>query len=92
MMWTLFLGAVKLTLLGLLVFYLVHVLITLRTEGTDYHLRFDRHDPAHSAGRILVWLGIRTAHAFLTALEASLNILEDASADVGEWLLHHRGS
>ncbi len=92
MAWTLFLGAVKLTVLGMAALYAVHVLITLRTEGTHYQLRLDSRDPARSVERVLVWLGVRTLAAILAGLKASLDILEDTSADVGEWVLHRRTS
>jgi hypothetical protein len=92
MFWTLFLGAVKLTLLGMAVLYAVHVLITLRTEGSHYQLKLDFGDPAHSAERLLVWLGVRTLAAILAGFKACLDVLEDTSADVGEWVLHRRNS
>ena len=92
MIWALFLGVLKLILLGLVALYAVLILMTLRTEGTHCPLRIAPHNPARSAGRLLVWLGLRTAAAVLSALEAGLNILEDTSADVGEWMLHRRSA
>ena len=92
MIWTLFLGAVKLILLGMAVLYALRVLTTLRTEGTHYELRLDPQNPARSAGQLLVWLGVRAVATVLAALKGSLDILEDASADVGEWVLHRRSS
>lgn len=90
MAWALFLDAARLILLGTAVLYTVHVLITLRTEGSHYKLRFDGHDPARSAERALIWLGVRALVSILAGLKASLDVLEDASADVGEWVLHRR--
>lgn len=92
MIWALFLDVLKLSLVGLIVLYAVQVLITIRTEGTHDRLRFDSNDPVRSVEQVVVWLGVRTAAAILAALKASLNILEDTSADLGEWVLNHRRS
>jgi len=92
MIWALFLGVLKLILAGTVALYALLVLKTLRTEGTRDQVRFDPHDPARSGERLLVWLGVWTAAATLAALSACLNILEDASADVGEWVLHRHSS
>jgi hypothetical protein len=88
MVWALFLGVLKLILTGMVVFYALLVMKTLRTGGTLDQLRFNSHNPARSSERFLVWLGVRMAAATLAVLKACLNILEDASADVGEWVLH----
>lgn len=92
MAWTLFLGTVMLILLGMAVLYSVYVLITLRTEGIHYQLKLDSSDPARSAERVLVWLGVRTLDTILAGLKAGLGIPQDTSADVGEWVLHRRTS
>ncbi len=92
MIWTLLSGTLKFILLGMAVLYSVHVALTLKNDGPDYHFKFDPHDPARSAERFLVWLGVRTFTASLAVLNAGLNILEDASADVGEWVIHRRNS
>lgn len=88
MFWTLFLGAVKLILLWVVIIYAVQILIALRTEGAHDHLNLDRHDLAHSIERLLVWLGAWVLTSILAVLRASLNVLEDTSADIGEWVLH----
>lgn len=92
MIWTLFLDALKFFLVGLVLLYAVQVLLTLRSKGPHYQLKFDRHAPARSADQVLVWFGVRVTAGILNALKASLNILEDTSADLGEWVLHRRSS
>jgi hypothetical protein len=92
MIWSLFLGGVKIILLGMLALYITHVVLTLRTEGTDYQPRFDPHDPARSAERLLVWLGVQILSVTMAGLKAALDILEDTSADLGEWVMHRRNS
>jgi len=91
MIWTLFVGLVKLVLAGAIVLYAGFVLTALRHKGTHDQARFDWADPARSGERLLVWVGVRVISAVSHGLKATLDILEDASADVGEWLLHHRG-
>jgi hypothetical protein len=92
MIYVFFAGVLKLILAEMAVLYAVLVLSILRSEGPHFKLRFDLRDPAHSSQRFLVWLGVRTAGAIVPVLKASLDILEDTSADVGEWVLHRRSS
>ena len=88
MAWTLFIGLLKLILAGAILLYAVLVLIALRTAKTP--LKLDWTDPPIFVERLLVWLGVKGVRTVLHALKAMLDVLEDASADVGEWLLHHR--
>ena len=90
MLSTLFLDGARIILIGMLVLYIAHVVLTLRTEGSHYHFRFDPRDPAHSAVRFLVWIGVQTLSRITAGLKGALDALEDASADVGEWVIHHR--
>lgn len=90
MIWTLFLDVIKFLLVGLVVLYAALVLITLRTKGSHYPLKFDPREPGRSAEQVLVWLGVRVVAFILGTLKASLNILEDTSADLGERVLHRR--
>jgi hypothetical protein len=90
MVWTLLSGAVKLLLAGVGVLYTGLVLIALRTEGAHDRVPFDWGDPARSGERLIVWVGVKAVSTVVQGLKAAMDILEDASADVGEWLLHHR--
>jgi len=87
---TLFVDGARVVLVGMLVLYIAHVVLTLRTEGHHYHFRFDPRDPANSAVRFLVWVGVQTLSGIIAGLKGALDALEDASADVGEWVIHHR--
>jgi hypothetical protein len=91
MIWTSFAGVVKLFLAGAVVLYAGLVFIALRTEGAHYQVRFDWGDPARSAERLLVAVGVKVVRLILRGLKTALDMLEDTSADVGEWILHHRG-
>lgn len=90
MLWIIFLGVVELFIAGTLILYVVMVAIALRTCGTHCRVHRDWHDPAHTAESFLVWVGVRIASQTLRLLKAGLDLLEEASADVGEWILHHR--
>jgi hypothetical protein len=90
MAWTLLTGIVKLFLAGAAVLYAGLVFIAWQSEGADYRVRFEWADPARSGERLLVWVGVKVVTAVLERLKWALEILEDASADLGEWLLYHR--
>lgn len=88
MAWALLLGAAKLILLETTVLYTVLILSILRTERSHYQLRIDLHDPGRCALGLVVWVGMWTIPIILAPLKACLDLLEDTSADVGEWVLH----
>jgi hypothetical protein len=63
------------------------VLITYYTEGPNCRLSFELRDPARSAVHLVVWLGVKVLQACLWLAGAILNMLLEASAEVGEWFL-----
>ncbi len=71
--------------------YLGLVGMTYRTVGPSYPLRISLGDPARSAERFLVWLGVRTSAALVRAGRATLTALFEASAEVGDWYFRRRG-
>lgn len=91
MFWSLLVSLLKLFIAGAVIFYAGLVLLSLQSESTDHQMRFDGADPARSVERLLVWAGVSVVRAAFEGLKAILDTLEEASADVGEWLLHHRG-
>ncbi len=83
-------GFLKLAILAGGVLSAVLVVMSYRTNGPQYRLRIDRKDPARSAGRLLVWLGVK-ALALIVRIAAPLfGMLAEASAEVGEWFLSRR--
>lgn len=89
---SLLVSLLKLFIAGAVIFYAGLVLLSLRSESTDHQMmRFDGTDPARSVERLLVRAGVSVVRAAFEGLRAILDTLEEASADVGEWLLHHRG-
>lgn len=63
------------------------VLMTYRTDGPQYRLSFELQDPARSVEHLVVWLGVKVLGACLRIARAILNILLEASAEVGEWFI-----
>jgi len=51
--------AAKLLLVAAGAFYAFLVLATYAKEGLDFQLRLQSTDPARSAGRLLIWAGIK---------------------------------
>jgi len=83
-------GFLELALLGGAAIYAGLVLTSYLTDGLHRRPQVDWRDPALSAGRVAVWLGV---HAFALAVRLGkyfLGILSEASAEVGEWFLSHR--
>ena len=63
------------------------VLMRYRTDGPYYHLSFELQDPGRSLQHFVVWLGVRVLEVCLRIAKAVLNVLLEASAEVGEWFI-----
>ena len=63
------------------------VLMRYRTDRPHYRLSFELRDPARSVQHLVVWLGVKVLAACLRFARAILNILLEASAEVGEWFM-----
>jgi hypothetical protein len=63
------------------------VLMRYRTDGPHYRLSFELRDPARSVVHLSVWLGVKVLEACLRIASAILNMLLEASAEVGEWFI-----
>lgn len=73
------------------VLYLCLVLDTYRREGRDFRLRVSWRDPARSGLYFSVWLGLHVLDFTVRLARSALDILTEASAEVGEWYLRRRG-
>jgi hypothetical protein len=69
------------------VLYAGMVLMRYRTDGPSYRLSFELRDPARSVVHSVVWLGVRVLEVFLRFARVILNMLLEASAEVGEWFM-----
>jgi hypothetical protein len=65
------------------------VLIRYRTDRPRYRLSFELRNPARSVQHLAVWLGVKVFDACLRFAGAILNLLLEASAEVGEWFMRH---
>jgi|SRR5215470_10747910 len=79
--------AAELLLIAAGAFYAFLVLKAYAREGPDFQLRLQSSDPARSAGRLLIWAGIKIILAVARAVRSILNVLYQASADVGTWVV-----
>jgi len=83
-------GALELLLLAGAILYAGLVLMTYRTDGPFSRLRLELGNPARSAQRLLVWLGVKTVAFALRTFQLAFNMLSETSAEVGEWFLRRR--
>jgi hypothetical protein len=67
--------------------YVGMVMMRYHMDGPHCRLSFDLRDPARSVVHLVVWLGVRVLDACLRFARAILNILLEASAEVGEWFM-----
>jgi hypothetical protein len=87
---TLFWGAAKLLLLGAALLYFGLVLMAYRLEGSHLRLRIESRIPGRSALNLAVWLGVKALAGIVHAAKATVAMLSDTSAEVGEWYLRHQ--
>lgn len=88
----LFWGVVKLGLITSGVFYGFLLLATYAKEGPDYRPNLELADPVRSVERLLIWAGIKVATAISRAARSTLDLLYEASADVGTWVVSKSGA
>jgi hypothetical protein len=77
--------SVLLMLLGAI--YVGLVLMTYVVFGPTYSLKLDAEAPLISAERLAVWLGVRAVNLVVRGLKTTWNLLSEASAEVGDWLV-----
>jgi hypothetical protein len=63
------------------------VLMRFRTDRPHYRLSFELRDPGRSAEHLVIWLGVKVLEGCLRIASSILNILLEASAEVGEWFM-----
>jgi hypothetical protein len=80
----------KLLLVAGVAVYAGLVLMSYRTDGPHSVLRLGLSDPARSAQRLLVWLGVKAVVAVMRIARGFFNALSEASAEVGEWFIRRR--
>jgi hypothetical protein len=83
-------GLLKLLVVAGAAVYAGLVLMSYRTDGPHSALRLDLFDPARSAERLVVWLGVKAVAAVLRIGGGLFGALSEASAEVGEWFIRRR--
>ena len=87
---SIFSGFLELALLAGAALYAGLVLVNYLTDGPHLRPQVDWRDPAHSAERLAVWLGVKALALAVRVANPVFGMLSEASADVGEWFLSHR--
>jgi len=85
--------AVALIKTGLMVagvLYAVEVLVNCLSFGEHRRPQFDSSRRIRSVWRLSVWAGVAAAHLVMRMSRPLINMLSEASADVGEWAVTHR--
>jgi hypothetical protein len=83
-------GFLKLAFLAGAALYSGLVLMSYLTDGPHVRPQVDWRDPAHSAERLAVWLGVKALALAVRAATWIFGMLSEASAEVGEWFLSDR--
>ncbi len=83
--------SLKLLAIGLAGLYAGLVLMAYRMDGPNYPLRINGRDPARATEHFLIWLGARAVALLARVGRQTLEVLFDASAQVGEWYGRRRG-
>jgi hypothetical protein len=63
------------------------VLMRYRTDGPHYRLSFELRDPVRSVEHLVIWLGVKVLEVCVWFTRDILNMLLEASAEVGEWFI-----
>jgi hypothetical protein len=84
---SIFTGCLKLAVVAGAALYTGLVLMNYRTDGPHVRPRVDLRDPAHSAERLAVWLGVKALALAVRVATKIFGMLSEASAEVGEWFL-----
>jgi hypothetical protein len=84
-------GPVKVSLVAVGVFYLIQALLTYKKSDQDQRPVFDRRNLIKSSGQLLAWVGNGALGVSVKLGRPVFDMLCDASADVGEWVLSSLG-
>jgi hypothetical protein len=79
--------AAKMLLITAGVFYASLVVATYAKEGPGFQLRLELGDPVRLGQRLLIWMGVRMTAILASAFKWILELLYEASADVGAWVV-----
>jgi hypothetical protein len=80
-------GLVRMALVAAGLFYAVQVLIAYAQHENHERPNFDDRAKLRSAWRFLVWAGVMTIWIAGRLARPVVNMLSEASAEVGEWAI-----
>ena len=83
-------GVLNLILLTGALLYAGLVAINFNALNSRVRPQVNLRDPAQSAQKLAVWLGVMTLATGIRVATPVLAMLSEASADVGDWFLSHR--
>jgi hypothetical protein len=66
------------------------VLMRFRAGKPHYRLTFELRDPGRSVENLVIWPGVKVLEGCLQIASCILNILLEASAEVGVWCMRRR--
>ncbi len=82
--------AIKPLLVACGLLYAGLVLMSYKIDRPGYQLRTSPGHPTWAVNQVLVWVGVKAVATILRAGKSTLDILSEASAEVGEWFLGRR--
>lgn len=88
----LFAELLKISLMLAGIFYITEVLVNFVRSGEHYQPVVEPEHPFRSAGHLLTGAGIFVTAALVTLARPIVEMLAEASAEVGEWALTKRQS
>lgn len=83
-------GLLRMALVAAGVFYAVQVLIAYTKHADLKRPNFDPNDKLISGERLLVWAGVIAVSTVVRLGRPVVNMLAEASAEVGEWAITRR--
>jgi hypothetical protein len=83
-------GLVRMALIAAGLFYAGQVLIAYATQESHERPKFDAGDRLRSAERLLIWGGVMTVWVIAQLARPLIDMLSEASAEVGEWAISRR--
>src|SRR5579871_3784730 len=83
-------GLVRMALVAAGALYSAQVLLTYARHESVERPQFDPEDKLLWTGRLMVWAGVMAVRTLVRLSRPFVNMLSEASAEVGEWAIARR--
>jgi len=83
-------GLVRMALIAVGIFYAIQVMVAYAKHESHERPSFDPNDRLRWAERLLIWAGVMTVWVVGKLARPVINMLSEASAEVGEWAISRR--